>query len=162
MGYDSRRESGEGKRRSQGLVLNKRIVRKSRGEVLGFFVIYSHWCCDADRVNHEKVLTIYKRCLSRTPDFDTVKQHHWCCDCRQFRISNVGSLDRKYDVLLTNIAANIKRLRKDKGLSQREMEAFGFDLRNYQRLESGSHSPSLYTLYKLGEAFCVDLHEFFK
>jgi transcriptional regulator with XRE-family HTH domain len=42
------------------------------------------------------------------------------------------------------------------------MEDFGFEIRNYQRLESGRHSPSLYTLHKLARAFDVDLEEFFK
>jgi len=74
----------------------------------------------------------------------------------------VGTLDRKYDVLLTKIAANIKRVRQEKGLTQRNMESFGFDLRNYQRLEAGNHSPSLYTLYKLASAFRVEIAEFFK
>ncbi|WP_374080443.1 hypothetical protein [Bdellovibrio bacteriovorus] len=42
------------------------------------------------------------------------------------------------------------------------MEDFGFDLRNYQRLEAGSHSPSLYTLHKLSIAFRVEISEFLK
>jgi transcriptional regulator with XRE-family HTH domain len=74
----------------------------------------------------------------------------------------VASLDLKYDKLLIRIAANIKALRKARGLSQRNMEAFGFDLRNYQRLEAGDHSPSLYTLHKLSLAFRVDISEIIK
>ncbi|WP_157684765.1 helix-turn-helix domain-containing protein [Bdellovibrio bacteriovorus] len=74
----------------------------------------------------------------------------------------MGSLDLKYDKLLIRIAANIKSLRKAQGLSQRNMEAFGFDLRNYQRLEAGHHSPSLYTLHKLALAFRVDISEIIK
>ncbi|KHD89388.1 MAG: hypothetical protein OM95_03180 [Bdellovibrio sp. ArHS] len=63
---------------------------------------------------------------------------------------------------MLRIAENIKRIRKAKGLSQRKMEDFGFDLRNYQRLEAGDHSPSLYTLHKLAVAFRVEISEFFK
>ncbi|WP_413613216.1 helix-turn-helix domain-containing protein [Bdellovibrio sp. HCB-110] len=63
---------------------------------------------------------------------------------------------------MRRIAENIKKIRKSKGLSQRNMEDFGFDLRNYQRLEAGSHSPSLYTLHKLSIAFRVEISEFLK
>ncbi|KYG62751.1 hypothetical protein AZI87_15835 [Bdellovibrio bacteriovorus] len=63
---------------------------------------------------------------------------------------------------MVRIAVNIKRIRKNKGLSQRNMEDFGFDLRNYQRLEAGNHSPSLYTLHKLSLAFRVEISEFFE
>lgn len=74
----------------------------------------------------------------------------------------MGSTENKYERLLAKIATNIKRIRKSRGLSQRDMETFGFDLRNYQRLEAGNHSPSLYTVHKLALAFKVDLEEFFK
>ena len=74
----------------------------------------------------------------------------------------MNSLEKKYDKLLINVAANIKRVRKLRGLSQRDMETYGFDLRNYQRLEAGDHSPSLYTVHKLAVALRVDISEFFK
>ena len=73
----------------------------------------------------------------------------------------MASVETKYNKLLVKIAANIKRIRKGKGFSQREMERFGFDLRNYQRLEAGNHSPSLYTLHKLAVSFRVEISEFF-
>jgi transcriptional regulator with XRE-family HTH domain len=59
------------------------------------------------------------------------------------------------------IALNFKRVRREKGFSQKDMERFGFDLRNYQRLEAGNHSPSLYTLHKLSVSFKVNMAEFF-
>jgi transcriptional regulator with XRE-family HTH domain len=74
----------------------------------------------------------------------------------------VASLETKYEKLLGKIAFNIKRIRKSKKLSQNDMTAFGFDLRNYQRLEAGSHSPSLYTLHKLAVSFKVEIAEFLK
>ena len=74
----------------------------------------------------------------------------------------MASTEVKYDKLLKRIADNIKRVRKAKGYSQRSMEDHGFDLRNYQRLEAGSHSPSLYTLHKLAVAFRVEISEFLK
>jgi transcriptional regulator with XRE-family HTH domain len=73
----------------------------------------------------------------------------------------VASVEAKYEKLLLKIAANIKRVRKAKGLSQPKMEGLGFDLRNYQRLEAGNHSPSLFTLHKLSIAFKVEMAEFF-
>ena len=76
-----------------------------------------------------------------------------------YKLVYVASVDMKYDKLLKRIAVNIKAFRKARGLSQRNMEAFGFDLRNYQRLEAGKHSPSLYTLHKLALAFRVDVSE---
>lgn len=72
------------------------------------------------------------------------------------------SVEDKYQKLLVKVARNIKRVRKAKGYSQPAMTKFGFDLRNYQRLEAGTHSPSLYTLHKLAVAFRVDVCEFFK
>lgn len=74
----------------------------------------------------------------------------------------MGSLQSKYEKLLEKVAANIKRTRKLKKFTQHDMERFGFDLRNYQRLEAGNHSPSLYTLHKLSVSFRVDMCEFFK
>lgn len=74
----------------------------------------------------------------------------------------MGSVEIKYEKLLKSVASNLKRIRKTKNLSQANMEKFGFDLRNYQRLESGQHSPSLFTLHKLSVTFKVDIEEFFK
>jgi transcriptional regulator with XRE-family HTH domain len=74
----------------------------------------------------------------------------------------MASIERTYDKMLVKIAANIKRVRKAKGISQPSMAKFGFDVRNYQRLESGEHSPSLFTLHKLAYCFEVDINEFFK
>lgn len=74
----------------------------------------------------------------------------------------MASIESKYEKLLEKVAANIKRARKSKKLSQRDMEGFGFDLRNYQRLEAGNHSPSLYTLHKLAVALRVEMGEFFR
>ena len=71
------------------------------------------------------------------------------------------SLDLKYEKLLTKVAANIKRIRKEKGLTVTDMVEYGFEDRNYRRLESGKQSPSLYTLLRIAQAFKVDISEFF-
>jgi DNA-binding XRE family transcriptional regulator len=81
---------------------------------------------------------------------------------RGHQTHEVASLETKYGKLLGKIAFNIKRIRKAKKLSQNDMTAFGFDLRNYQRLEAGNHSPSLYTLHKLSVSFKVEMAEFLK
>ena len=73
----------------------------------------------------------------------------------------MASLETKYQRLLAKIAVNLKRVRKERGFSQKKMEQFGFDLRNYQRLEAGDHSPSLFTLHKLAASLKVDVSEFF-
>jgi len=69
----------------------------------------------------------------------------------------VASIENSYNKLVKKIALNIKAARKSKGFSQKNMEKFGFDLRNYQRIESGEHSPSLFTLFKIARALEVSL-----
>ena len=69
------------------------------------------------------------------------------------------SLEELYKKKIKKVASNIKKARTDNGYTQAQMESFGFDLRNYQRLESGEHSPSLFTLFKLSKAFNVELSE---
>lgn len=72
------------------------------------------------------------------------------------------SIEAKYERLLQVIGENIKSYRKKSGLSQSDMTEHGFELRNYQRIESGAHSPSLFTLHKLAEVFNCNLEDLFK
>ncbi len=72
------------------------------------------------------------------------------------------SLEEKYQKQLKTIARNIKAARNAKGISQTKVTQFGFDVRNYQRLESGEHSPSLFTLFKIAESFDVSLQDLMK
>ena len=74
----------------------------------------------------------------------------------------MASMEKSYEKLLVTIAKNLKRVRKERGLSQPKMAKLGFDVRNYQRLESGEHSASLFTLHKLAQTFKVEMEEFFK
>ena len=67
-----------------------------------------------------------------------------------------------YDKLLQKLALNIKKYRNKFGWTQEEMTTFGFNYRYYQKLESGRHSPSLYTLYKLSKVFRIKLIELLK
>lgn len=70
--------------------------------------------------------------------------------------------EKKYVGILDRIARNALRLREQNELTQEDMVAFGFERRWYQRIESGKYSVSLPTLYRLAEAFKVDISEFFK
>lgn len=72
------------------------------------------------------------------------------------------NLDKQYLKITSRIAQNILRLREASNLTQEDMGAFGFERRWYQRLESGKHSISLPTLYRLSEVFKVDIAEFFR
>jgi transcriptional regulator with XRE-family HTH domain len=72
------------------------------------------------------------------------------------------STEQAYQKLLKTIGKNIKKTRLEKKWTCAKMEDFGFEIRNYQRLESGKHSPSLYTLFKLARAFGVEVTDFFK
>jgi len=42
------------------------------------------------------------------------------------------------------------------------MGELGFDVRHIQRIESGDHSTSLYTLQRLADAYKVNIQEIFK
>lgn len=57
---------------------------------------------------------------------------------------------------------NIKRIRKEHKLSQVGMsDLAGIDLKNYQKLESGKYSPSIYTLHKLSICSRAHINQFF-
>ncbi len=72
------------------------------------------------------------------------------------------NLDKQYLKIMGRISQNILRLREARNLTQEDMTTFGFERRWYQRLESGKHSISLPTLYRLSEVFKVDISEFLK
>ena len=63
--------------------------------------------------------------------------------------------EKDLKLALETIAANAKHFRQLKGLTQEDMADFGFDYRFYQRVESGKHSMSLYTVVRLASAFDV-------
>lgn len=67
--------------------------------------------------------------------------------------------DKKYDLLLDRLSQNLKRIRLEKGLTQEAMRDRGLDYRHYQRLESGTYSPTLQTLHKVAMALKVDVSE---
>lgn len=73
----------------------------------------------------------------------------------------MSSTEAKYNKMLKSVSANLKKIRNSKKLSQSDMTKFGFELRNYQRIESGSHSPSLFTLHRLAIALDCEIKDFF-
>lgn len=61
-----------------------------------------------------------------------------------------------------NIGENIKKIRKEKGLQQKEVAAkVGSDQSNYNKMENGKREPSAMVLKKLSDLFGVPVDFFF-
>lgn len=61
---------------------------------------------------------------------------------------------------LKKLASNIKKIRKDKGITQVALAyACGFDKQNMQRIEAGRTSPTLKTLLKISDALEIDIKD---
>lgn len=69
--------------------------------------------------------------------------------------------NKTYEDLLKTIAGNIRKYRKQKGLTQEDMVEFGFNYRFYQKLESGTYSPNLQTLHRLAVTFDISISQLF-
>lgn len=65
--------------------------------------------------------------------------------------------DKSYEEYLERFAANLKRVRNERGLTQEDMAELGFNYRYYQKLESGRYSPSLRTVFTLSAMLKVEL-----
>ena len=65
-----------------------------------------------------------------------------------------------YSAFLKRFASNLRRIRKQKGLTQEQMADLGFNYRFYQKLESGAYSPSLNTVYRLSRAMGKPVTDF--
>jgi transcriptional regulator with XRE-family HTH domain len=76
-------------------------------------------------------------------------------------ISN-REVETEYVRLLVRLSENVRRVRIKKGLTQEDMLSLGFERRWFQRIESGTYSISLPTLFRLSQAFNVGIEEFFK
>ena len=71
--------------------------------------------------------------------------------------------ERKYLKILKNVSRNLKKQREVSGLTQEKLaEMVGFSTRYYQKLESGTQSPNLLTLYKVCAQLRVDIAVLFK
>lgn len=61
---------------------------------------------------------------------------------------------------LKKVALNIKRIRKEKNISQIDLAyECGFERQNMQRIEAGKTSPTLKTLLKIADALEVDIRD---
>lgn len=69
-------------------------------------------------------------------------------------------VDAKYERLLKRVGTNIRNIRRGKHLSQEDMVNFGFNYRQYQKIESGKYSFNFHTLFRVAEALKVDIKEF--
>lgn len=70
------------------------------------------------------------------------------------------SIESEYNKLLQRVATNVRRLRKESGLTQEEMSRKGrFNYRFYQKLESGKYSPNLYTLFRIAKSNGVKISD---
>lgn len=71
--------------------------------------------------------------------------------------------EKKYLNLLCRVAQNLKAYRKQTQLTQEQLaEKVGFSTRYYQRLESGSQSPNILTLYKVSKFLNIDVASLFE
>ena len=60
-----------------------------------------------------------------------------------------------YDRFRLAVSLHIKKARKKAGLTQEDMQKFGFNLRHYQDLEGGKVRFTLETLYRLSQALRI-------
>lgn len=66
----------------------------------------------------------------------------------------------KESELIFKLAQRIKKLREDKGLTLRELEALSnIENSNIARLESGAVNPRFTTLYKISQGLGITLSE---
>ena len=70
--------------------------------------------------------------------------------------------ENSYDSLIKRVAKNIQTSRKKRQITQEGMAEHGFNYRHYQRIESGTYSMNLYTLYRLSKILKTDITTFFK
>lgn len=73
------------------------------------------------------------------------------------------SSEKNFEKTVKIISHHIKLYRKKMGLSQVDMaHKHGFDLRHYQRIETGKTPPSLYTVQRLADIFGVPIWKMLK
>lgn len=60
---------------------------------------------------------------------------------------------------MKKVGVNVRRLRKEKSVSQEGMRDFGFNYRYFQKLEAGQVNVTLDTLVKLANTFKCPLSD---
>ncbi len=62
-------------------------------------------------------------------------------------------VENAYNSFLSSLAHNVKARREALGMTQKELSLkFGFNERYLQKIESGTYSPNLFTIFKLARA----------
>jgi transcriptional regulator with XRE-family HTH domain len=78
---------------------------------------------------------------------------------RNFRVKHKKSLSEiKFN---QSFSEKLKQFRKKANLTQEDMEQYGINVRQYQRLESGRQTPTIPTLIHLSEILKIKLSDFF-
>ncbi len=68
-----------------------------------------------------------------------------------------------YEQFVERLGTNLRKLRSERGSYLEEMADLGsFNYRFYQKLESGSYSPNLKTIYSLMIRYQLKIDELFK
>ena len=68
------------------------------------------------------------------------------------------SKDDSYHELLYLLGKNLKKIRRSRSLTQKEVSAdCGMDEQNYRRIENGKTNPTLKSLHRISEALDVSL-----
>lgn len=67
--------------------------------------------------------------------------------------------DAAYSKLLRQVAKNIQNRRKELGFTQEQMAEKGFNYRYWQKLESGTYSPTLRTLFRVSKVLQINLQK---
>jgi transcriptional regulator with XRE-family HTH domain len=78
------------------------------------------------------------------------------------KVTSNKNTESEYVRLLARLSDNVRRVRLKKGFTQEDMLSMGFERRWFQRIESGTYSISLPTLFRLSQAFDVGIEEFFR
>lgn len=70
-------------------------------------------------------------------------------------------MDKQLKRFLDNIAKNIRKYRKQRGLTQIQLSTLaGLDRKYLSKMENGLTNPSIRTLYKLSKALGTSLNNF--
>jgi DNA-binding XRE family transcriptional regulator len=67
-------------------------------------------------------------------------------------------LEKAYNSFLTRLARRVKLRREELSMTQKELaHKFGFNERYIQKIESGTYSPNLFTMFKLAKALKISI-----
>ena len=89
-------------------------------------------------------------------------RHMWRCCQERLSLPCVVSSDDGYEEARQILAANVRRLRKARGMTQESAaHEIGIVPRHFQKLEAGELNITLHTLCKVASALRVGVAELF-